>query len=242
MGNAGSMDSQQTDFRAHNVPLKLPMPEPGELEERFAIVLVSARRRPGAGPRGPRPGGAADPGPLPFSARRERIPGPKGEAPASLIVASLGLLSVLLRSPRAKPSWGPGMGHGAGGWLTGRPRTHCLAGEAPRSACVGEVRRGREGKVARAWRRGRLAAKAFCLRKKLPSKPESSRTIQRAPSRGPAGYGADGRMWRVEGGAVREGELGGGRLAWQRGAPPKGKEKETRGSAASPSLSEEGDI
>ncbi|XP_032759179.1 formin-like protein 2 isoform X1 [Rattus rattus] len=39
MGNAGSMDSQQTDFRAHNVPLKLPMPEPGELEERFAIVL-----------------------------------------------------------------------------------------------------------------------------------------------------------------------------------------------------------
>lgn len=43
MGNAGSMDSQQTDFRAHNVPLKLPMPEPGELEERFAIVLVSAR-------------------------------------------------------------------------------------------------------------------------------------------------------------------------------------------------------
>ncbi|XP_029340711.1 formin-like protein 2 [Mus caroli] len=39
MGNAGSMDSQQTDFKAHNVPLKLPMPEPGELEERFAIVL-----------------------------------------------------------------------------------------------------------------------------------------------------------------------------------------------------------
>lgn len=39
MGNAGSMD-QQTDFRGHNMPLKLPMPEPGELEERFAIVLV----------------------------------------------------------------------------------------------------------------------------------------------------------------------------------------------------------
>lgn len=50
MGNAGSMDSQQTDFRAHNVPLKLPMPEPGELEERFAIVLVSVRR-PGVGQR-----------------------------------------------------------------------------------------------------------------------------------------------------------------------------------------------
>lgn len=48
MGNAGSMDSQQTDFKAHNVPLKLPMPEPGELEERFAIVLVSTLR-PGAG-------------------------------------------------------------------------------------------------------------------------------------------------------------------------------------------------
>ncbi|TFK14640.1 clavesin-2 [Platysternon megacephalum] len=40
MGNAGSMDSQQTDFRAHNMPLKLPMPEPGELEERFAVVLI----------------------------------------------------------------------------------------------------------------------------------------------------------------------------------------------------------
>ncbi|XP_046902025.1 formin-like protein 2 isoform X2 [Hypomesus transpacificus] len=38
MGNAGSMD-QQADFRGHNMPLKLPMPEPGELEERFAIVL-----------------------------------------------------------------------------------------------------------------------------------------------------------------------------------------------------------
>lgn len=42
MGNAGSVDSQQTEFRAHGVPLKLPMPEPGELEERFAVVLVSA--------------------------------------------------------------------------------------------------------------------------------------------------------------------------------------------------------
>lgn len=39
MGNAGSMD-QHTDFRGHNMPLKLPMPEPGELEERFATVLV----------------------------------------------------------------------------------------------------------------------------------------------------------------------------------------------------------
>lgn len=39
MGNAGSMD-QHADFRGHNMPLKLPMPEPGELEERFATVLV----------------------------------------------------------------------------------------------------------------------------------------------------------------------------------------------------------
>lgn len=42
MGNAGSMDSNQTEFKAHNMPLKLPMPEPGELEERFAVVLVSS--------------------------------------------------------------------------------------------------------------------------------------------------------------------------------------------------------
>ncbi|RXN00570.1 Formin-like protein 3 [Acipenser ruthenus] len=46
MGNAGSMDSQHTDFRAHSMPLKLPMPEPGELEERFAIVLNSMNLPP----------------------------------------------------------------------------------------------------------------------------------------------------------------------------------------------------
>ncbi|MBN3323983.1 FMNL2 protein, partial [Atractosteus spatula] len=46
MGNAGSMDSQQTDFRAHSMPLKLPMPEPGELEERFAVVLNSMNLPP----------------------------------------------------------------------------------------------------------------------------------------------------------------------------------------------------
>lgn len=39
MGNAGSMN-QQTDPRGHHMPLKLPMPDPGELEERFALVLV----------------------------------------------------------------------------------------------------------------------------------------------------------------------------------------------------------
>lgn len=40
MGNAGSMDSQQTDFRTAHMPLKLPMPEQCELEERFNVVLV----------------------------------------------------------------------------------------------------------------------------------------------------------------------------------------------------------
>lgn len=44
MGNAGSMD-QHNDLRGHNMPLKLPMPEPGELEERFAIVLVRSHKK-----------------------------------------------------------------------------------------------------------------------------------------------------------------------------------------------------
>lgn len=39
MGNAGSMN-QHTDPRGHHMPLKLPMPEQAELEERFALVLV----------------------------------------------------------------------------------------------------------------------------------------------------------------------------------------------------------
>lgn len=42
MGNAESMDAQLTDFRARgSKPPKLPMPDPAELEERFAIALVS---------------------------------------------------------------------------------------------------------------------------------------------------------------------------------------------------------
>ncbi|PWA31513.1 hypothetical protein CCH79_00002850 [Gambusia affinis] len=41
MGNAGSID-QHTDHR-HNMPLKLPMPESGELEERFAHVLLQGK-------------------------------------------------------------------------------------------------------------------------------------------------------------------------------------------------------
>ncbi|XP_023256990.1 formin-like protein 2 [Seriola lalandi dorsalis] len=45
MGNAGSMD-QHTDLRGHNMPLKLPMPESGELEERFAVVLNSMNLPP----------------------------------------------------------------------------------------------------------------------------------------------------------------------------------------------------
>lgn len=66
MGNAGSMDSQQTDFRAHNMPLKLPMPEPGELEERFAVVLVSACLPQRDPPRStPEPHGGAGWGALP---------------------------------------------------------------------------------------------------------------------------------------------------------------------------------
>ncbi|KAK1789257.1 hypothetical protein P4O66_014876 [Electrophorus voltai] len=45
MGNAVSVD-QQSDMRGHNMPLKLPMPDPGELEERFAIVLNSMNLPP----------------------------------------------------------------------------------------------------------------------------------------------------------------------------------------------------
>lgn len=54
MGNAGSVDAQQPELRAHSAPLKLPMPEPGELEERFAVVLVSpiVCRRPAGGGEG----------------------------------------------------------------------------------------------------------------------------------------------------------------------------------------------
>nr|XP_055070599.1 formin-like protein 2 isoform X3 [Misgurnus anguillicaudatus] len=45
MGNAGSMN-QHTDPRGHHMPLKLPMPDPGELEERFALVLNSMNLPP----------------------------------------------------------------------------------------------------------------------------------------------------------------------------------------------------
>uniref|UniRef100_A0A673LXA8 Formin-like protein 2 n=1 Tax=Sinocyclocheilus rhinocerous TaxID=307959 RepID=A0A673LXA8_9TELE len=45
MGNAGSMN-QHTDPRGHHMPLKLPMPEPAELEGRFALVLNSMNLPP----------------------------------------------------------------------------------------------------------------------------------------------------------------------------------------------------
>lgn len=90
MGNAGSVDSQQTEFRAHSVPLKLPMPEPGELEERFAVVLVSAgpivcgervgpagkgRRGPPAGLRGGAGGEPRSPRAWPGGGERGGRPG-----------------------------------------------------------------------------------------------------------------------------------------------------------------------
>lgn len=39
MGNTES--SSARDYRTYNVPIKLPMPEPGELDNRFLKVLVS---------------------------------------------------------------------------------------------------------------------------------------------------------------------------------------------------------
>lgn len=42
MGNIESVDGQ-SEMKHHIMPLKVPMPDPTELEERFAIVLVSMR-------------------------------------------------------------------------------------------------------------------------------------------------------------------------------------------------------
>lgn len=131
MGNAGSMDSQQTDFKAHNVPLKLPMPEPGELEERFAIVLVSESAAAG---RGAPVGQAAQ------MTRLLRSQGRGSHLPHCGLPASLLSASVLALSR------GPRMGRGARAGLPRRPRTHCLAGAAPRSACAGRCRVGVKGR------------------------------------------------------------------------------------------------
>lgn len=40
MGNIESVDGQ-SEMKHHIMPLKVPMPDPTELEEKFAIVLVS---------------------------------------------------------------------------------------------------------------------------------------------------------------------------------------------------------
>lgn len=40
MGNIESVDGQ-SEMKHHIMPLKVPMPDPMELEERFALVLVS---------------------------------------------------------------------------------------------------------------------------------------------------------------------------------------------------------
>ncbi|GAA6106983.1 formin-like protein 3 isoform X1 [Tachysurus ichikawai] len=40
MGNLESVDGQ-CEMKHHIMPLKVPMPEPAELEERFALVLCS---------------------------------------------------------------------------------------------------------------------------------------------------------------------------------------------------------
>ena len=40
MGNIESVDGH-SEMKHHIMPLKVPMPDPTELEEKFAIVLVS---------------------------------------------------------------------------------------------------------------------------------------------------------------------------------------------------------
>ncbi|XP_067116311.1 formin-like protein 2 isoform X2 [Osmerus mordax] len=46
MGNAESMESQLAVIRARSAPVKLPMPDPAELEERFSIALNSMNLPP----------------------------------------------------------------------------------------------------------------------------------------------------------------------------------------------------
>lgn len=43
MGNIESVDGH-SEIKPHIMPLKVPMPDPTELEERFALVLVSIAR------------------------------------------------------------------------------------------------------------------------------------------------------------------------------------------------------
>lgn len=44
MGNIESVDGQ-SELKHHIMPLKVPMPDPMELEERFALVLVSCNNK-----------------------------------------------------------------------------------------------------------------------------------------------------------------------------------------------------
>jgi hypothetical protein len=41
MGNIESVDGQSDNMKHHIMPLKVPIPDQSELEERFALVLVS---------------------------------------------------------------------------------------------------------------------------------------------------------------------------------------------------------
>lgn len=41
MGNTESMESQLAVIRSRAAPVRLPMPDPAELEERFSIALVN---------------------------------------------------------------------------------------------------------------------------------------------------------------------------------------------------------
>ncbi|XP_042372067.1 formin-like protein 2 [Plectropomus leopardus] len=46
MGNAESMESQLAVIRSRAAPVRLPMPDPAELEERFSIALNSMNLPP----------------------------------------------------------------------------------------------------------------------------------------------------------------------------------------------------
>lgn len=213
MGNAGSMDSQQTDFRAHNVPLKLPMPEPGELEERFAIVLVSVRRGPGA------PGGEAQLTPAPSSSPRawSEPPVPRGRRPPSPLWPPQPHSSPFPSSPRAQPSRGPGVGPGARSGAGGPGRAAWPA-QSPLSGGRSTSQRVCPGGAAWAWREGGAGPgkggseplKLFVGGKKT-QKPQNQKA-RKSPSpcgpsgaRGPGQTGACGRQL-----AASKGELGGG--------------------------------
>lgn len=43
MGNTESMESQLAVIRSRAAPVRLPMPDPAELEERFSIALVNTQ-------------------------------------------------------------------------------------------------------------------------------------------------------------------------------------------------------